>query len=114
MSEARTILVVDDDPGIREYLRNLLSLSGYCVEAVSGGEEALGRPWLELCVPEDSRPIVAPILERAFRSRAAPPHFEHAIVLEARECPGQRLRHGAERHRQVRLLHAELDDEAFG
>ncbi|MBI5016626.1 MAG: sigma-54-dependent Fis family transcriptional regulator [Deltaproteobacteria bacterium] len=41
MAEVRSVLVVDDDPGIREYLQNLLCLSGYEVETVSCGTDAL-------------------------------------------------------------------------
>jgi two-component system response regulator AtoC len=43
MAEARSVLVVDDDPGIREYLQNLLSLGGYRVETVGSGADALAR-----------------------------------------------------------------------
>ena len=43
MADAPTILVVDDDPGIREYLDSLLSLQGYVVVSASGGVEALAR-----------------------------------------------------------------------
>ena len=43
MAEVATLLVVDDDPGIRGYLQNLLSLGGYRVELASGGLEALAR-----------------------------------------------------------------------
>jgi two-component system response regulator AtoC len=43
MADSPTILVVDDDPGIREYLDSLLSLEGYRVEATAGGVEALAR-----------------------------------------------------------------------
>lgn len=43
MADAPTILVVDDDSGIREYLASLLSLEGYRVEAAPGGVEALAR-----------------------------------------------------------------------
>ncbi len=43
MANEPTILVVDDDPGIREYLDSLLSLDGYRVVAVPGGIEALAR-----------------------------------------------------------------------
>ncbi|MHB8764811.1 MAG: sigma-54-dependent transcriptional regulator, partial [Deferrisomatales bacterium] len=43
MSDVPTVLVVDDDPGIREYLDSLLSLEGYRVESSPGGVEALAR-----------------------------------------------------------------------
>lgn len=49
MAEAPTILVVDDDPGIREYLDSLLSLEGYRVESAPGGVEALARLENGLC-----------------------------------------------------------------
>jgi len=43
MAEVATILVVDDDQGIREYLDSLLSLQGYAVVCAGGGIEALAR-----------------------------------------------------------------------
>jgi DNA-binding NtrC family response regulator len=39
----RSILVVDDDRSIREYLAAFLSTCGYAVELVGGGDEALER-----------------------------------------------------------------------
>ncbi len=41
MAEQFRILVIDDDPGIREYLRALASRQGYRVFAAADGEEAL-------------------------------------------------------------------------
>jgi CheY-like chemotaxis protein len=38
-----TVLVVDDSPGIRRYLRTLLELDSYGVETASNGYEALRR-----------------------------------------------------------------------
>ena len=43
MSEAFRVLVIDDDPGIREYLQALASRHGYRVFAAADGEEALER-----------------------------------------------------------------------
>jgi len=43
-------------------------------------EEVVEAPWLERCVPADSRPIVAPVLARAVRTGSVPAHFEHALV----------------------------------
>ena len=40
---APTVLVVDDSPEIRRYLRTLLELEHYCVETASCGSEALQR-----------------------------------------------------------------------
>ena len=47
----RRILVVDDEPGIRQSLSGALEDDGYSVEAVENGEaclEALGRAEFEL------------------------------------------------------------------
>jgi two-component system response regulator AtoC len=41
VSDSFRVLVIDDDPGVREYLEALVSRQGYAVYAVSGGEEAL-------------------------------------------------------------------------
>ena len=38
-----TVLVVDDEPAIRESLERALALEGYAVELVADGESALGR-----------------------------------------------------------------------
>jgi len=43
MSEQFRVLVIDDDPGIREYLQALASRQGYRVFAAADGEEALER-----------------------------------------------------------------------
>jgi len=41
MSSPFRVLVIDDDPGVRDYLEALVSRQGYEVVAVAGGEEAL-------------------------------------------------------------------------
>ncbi|MGI9431412.1 MAG: sigma-54-dependent transcriptional regulator [Myxococcota bacterium] len=41
MSDAFRVLVIDDDPGVREYLKALLERQGYVVHAEAGGESAL-------------------------------------------------------------------------
>jgi two-component system response regulator AtoC len=41
MAEAFRVLVIDDDPGVRDYLEALVSRQGYEVAAVETGEEAL-------------------------------------------------------------------------
>ena len=43
MAEPFRVLVIDDDPGVRDYLEALVSRQGYQVSAMSGGEEALKR-----------------------------------------------------------------------
>jgi len=42
MSEPFRVLVIDDDPGVRDYMEALVSRQGYEVHAVADGEEALG------------------------------------------------------------------------
>ena len=42
-ASSRTVLVVDDDPGIRESVREVLSTEGYRVLEASDGVEALVR-----------------------------------------------------------------------
>ncbi len=41
MSEPFRVLVIDDDPGVRDYLEALVTRQGYEVFAAAGGEEAL-------------------------------------------------------------------------
>ncbi len=43
MAEPIRVLVIDDDPGLRDYLQALVSRQGYQVFAVADGEQALGR-----------------------------------------------------------------------
>jgi len=43
MSSDSTILVVDDDPAIREVMEEALSMAGYSVETATDGLEALQR-----------------------------------------------------------------------
>ncbi len=42
MSERFRVLVIDDDPGVRDYMEALVSRQGYEVFAAADGEEALG------------------------------------------------------------------------
>ena len=51
MSEQLRVLIIDDDPGIREYLHTVVSRQGYRVFSAVDGEEALAS------LPE-SRPNV--------------------------------------------------------
>jgi two-component system response regulator AtoC len=41
MAERFRVMVIDDDPGLREYMEALITRQGYEVHAVAGGEEAL-------------------------------------------------------------------------
>ena len=39
MSERFRVMVIDDDPGVREYMEALITQQGYEVEAAADGEE---------------------------------------------------------------------------
>src|SRR5881396_3552772 len=61
MNEPTSILVVDDEEGIRNYLKTLLKLKGYDVNAVASGKEAIeyfttnpppGLVLLDILMPE--------------------------------------------------------------
>ena len=41
MADRFRVMVIDDDPGLREYMEALVTRQGYEVHAVAGGEEAL-------------------------------------------------------------------------
>ncbi len=43
MPERFRVLVIDDDPGVREYMEALITQQGYQVEAAADGEEALAK-----------------------------------------------------------------------
>ena len=43
MTNQFTVLVVDDDPGIRETMWDILTLEGYQVELAESGEEAVAK-----------------------------------------------------------------------
>ncbi len=47
---AKTILVVDDEPGIRLYLKRLLGADGFAVQTAADGDEALAS--LEAAPPD--------------------------------------------------------------
>ena len=42
MADRFRVLVIDDDPGVRDYMEALVSRQGYDVTAVADGELALG------------------------------------------------------------------------
>jgi CheY-like chemotaxis protein len=41
MASKPTVLIVDDDPGIRKMISEVLTLEGYPIESAAGGREAL-------------------------------------------------------------------------
>jgi CheY-like chemotaxis protein len=91
----RDILVVDDDPDIRETVREILEREGYNVRAAWNGEEALemlgeSTPCvmlLDMMMPVMSGPEVLIELERTHRLRSLP-----VVVVSAHmtQCEGVR------------------------
>ena len=91
-----TVLVVDDDPAIRQVLERVLAFEGYDVEAVSTGHDALER----LQTPERNTGISLLILDlglpdvdgldvaRRLRARG---HSVPILVLTARGEVGERV-----------------------
>ena len=43
MADRFRVLVIDDDPGVRDYMEALVSRQGYRVHAAADGEQALAR-----------------------------------------------------------------------
>jgi two-component system NtrC family sensor kinase len=79
----RRLLIVDDEPGIVEVLKEVLGSSGYSIETASNGAEALARitsqPYdliiSDLCMPEMSG-------ERFYRELSARfPHLRDRIIF---------------------------------
>ncbi len=58
MATAEKILVVDDEPSIRKYLRTLLEVEGFGVETAASGKEALER----LAQPEKPDLVILDVL----------------------------------------------------
>ncbi len=91
---AQTILVVDDDPKIRQLVRTYLERDGYTVETAADGQEALAaiereRPALvvlDLMLPEiDGRAVI-----RAVRADADDPDVP-ILILSARGSTADRI-----------------------
>ncbi len=90
---AARILVVDDDPAVRDVLRRGLSYEGFAVDTAGSGEEALtlARERLPDLVILD---ILMPGLdgfEVLRRLRAADPHLP-VLMLTARDAPADQVR----------------------
>lgn len=91
---AQTVLVVDDDPKIRQLVRTYLERDGYAVETAADGQEALAaidreRPALvvlDLMLPEiDGRAVI-----RAVRAGADDPDVP-ILILSARGSVADRI-----------------------
>jgi two-component system, OmpR family, response regulator MprA len=92
VSDAATVLVVDDDPDLRAALTRALTIDGYAVDAVSNGAKAL--EWLaqaqaDLLVLDVMMPVVGG-LEVCRRLRAAGNRVP-ILVLTARDQVSDRV-----------------------
>ncbi len=81
-----TILVVDDDPGIRQLCADVLSDEGYTVQTASNGQEALTRienNGIKVALIDITMPIMDGMqLCRILRSREGTRHLP-IIVMSA-------------------------------
>lgn len=81
MAHTPTVLIVDDDPGIRKMLVEMLSLEGYATETATNGREALDT----LAAASGSRVVLLDLLM---------PEVDGWGVMQALEAnPAQRARH---------------------
>jgi len=93
------VLVVDDEPGIREMLRAVLRADGHLVRAAASGEEGLGvlsREAVDLLITDLSMPEMDGV-ELLRRSSTVSPETP-AIVITAfgsKETAIEAMRHGA-------------------
>jgi CheY-like chemotaxis protein len=116
MERGGTILLVDDDYDVREYMQFVLDEAGYAVRVAANGEEALrllsGEPEVALLVTDVIMPGMNGV-ELARRARAMRPGlnilfvtgYTRNIALEAlagadvldKPFPRERLLHAVER-----------------
>lgn len=74
------IAVMTDADGIITFCNDyLLQLTGW------RHDEAVGRDWFEMFVPEDQRQMVRPILEKIPKDGSVTPHFENEIMTRSGE-----------------------------
>jgi two-component system, OmpR family, response regulator len=95
-----TVLVVDDESGVRDLLGDALRFAGYDIEVASQGREALNL-WrlkrIDLCVVDINMPVMDgfEFLETVRKSDATTP----VLLLSARDAPediARGLRFGAD------------------
>jgi two-component system, sensor histidine kinase and response regulator len=87
----RTVLVVDDEPDIRETLGDVLLDEGYSVELAANGQEALRR------LPELSRPcavildIIMPVMSgtEVYAAMQADPRLNDIPVVVSTSDPSR-------------------------
>jgi two-component system OmpR family response regulator len=95
-----TILIVDDEPGVRDLLHDALENAGYDTELASNGAEALDllrRGGADLCIVDINRPVMDGF-EFLGRRRAHDTQTP-VLMLSARDAPddvAKGLRYGAD------------------
>jgi len=95
-----TILIVDDEPGVRDLLRDALEIAGYDTQLASNGAEALDqlrRHHADLCIVDINMPLMNgfEFLERLRAHDTQTP----VLMLSARDAPedvARGLRFGAD------------------
>jgi two-component system OmpR family response regulator len=95
-----TILIVDDEPGVRDLLRDALEIAGYETQLASNGAEALDqlrRHHADLCIVDINMPLMNgfEFLERLRTHDTQTP----VLMLSARDSPedvARGLRFGAD------------------
>ena len=95
-----TILIVDDEPGVRDLLRDALEIAGYDTQLASNGAEALDqlrRHHADLCIVDINMPLMNgfEFLERLRAHDTQTP----VLMLSARDAPedvARGLRYGAD------------------
>ncbi len=88
MEEMDRVLVVDDDPEIRDLVSDLLEPAGYVVQGAADGHEALAvlqheQPsliLLDMCMPHMSGPVLAETMRANAAGRKVP-----VVVITAEE-----------------------------
>lgn len=124
MGQDRTILLVDDDPDVRDLIEMVLDGAGHAVHAVGNAEEAMrtlsGDPAIELLITDVVMPGMSGV-ELARRALALRPHLRVLFITGyTRNIAPEELARAAVLDKPFvpdRLLHAidrVLEDEAAG
>jgi two-component system cell cycle sensor histidine kinase/response regulator CckA len=124
MGQDRTILLVDDDPDVRDLIEMVLDGAGHSVHAVGNAEEAMralsGDPAIELLLTDVVMPGMSGV-ELARRALALRPHLRVLFITGyTRNIAPEELARAAVLDKPFvpdRLLHAidrVLEDEAAG
>ncbi|HKS70488.1 MAG TPA: response regulator [Ktedonobacterales bacterium] len=101
MAQVPTVLIVDDEPGIRKMLVEMLSLEGYPTETANNGQEAL-----DLLARGGPRVVLLDLLMPVVNGRGV------VEYLDAQ--PGERARHKIVLMSAIETLTANRDLQADG